>query len=272
MRWPASGVRLERGEFVADGAGRSVGFRDLAARAAQASGGRVAAQESIALSYESGERTFTAQAVEVAVDPETGRVELRRAVSVQDSGRVLNPQLAEGQIEGATIMGMGYGVMEGLEIQDGRVTSAHFGEYKLPSMRRPARQCARCSWTPRAGPAPSGARRWPRRRSAPLGGDRQRGARRRGRARHGPARDRREGLPPAPGAARLVGGRVARHGVAADYSRARGALPEPAPPRGRLSGTAADPIPGLPPQCLVTSCGRGVCLASTPLPWKSHLS
>jgi CO/xanthine dehydrogenase Mo-binding subunit len=134
MRWPASGVRLERGGFVADGAGRRIGFRDLAARAAQASGGRVAAQESIALSYESGERTFTAQAVEVAVDPETGRVELRRAVSVQDSGRVLNPQLAEGQIEGATIMGMGYGVMEGLDIQDGRVTSAHFGEYKLPSI------------------------------------------------------------------------------------------------------------------------------------------
>jgi len=42
--------------------------------------------------------------------------------------------LAEGQIEGATITGVGYGVMEGLEIQDGRVTSAHFGEYKLPSM------------------------------------------------------------------------------------------------------------------------------------------
>jgi CO/xanthine dehydrogenase Mo-binding subunit len=134
MRWPASGVRLERGEFVADGAGRRIAFRDLAARAAQVSGGRVAAQESIALSYESGERTFTAQAVEVAVDPETGRVELRRAVSVQDSGRLLNPQLAEGQIEGATITGVGYGVMEGLEIQDGRVTSAHFGEYKLPSM------------------------------------------------------------------------------------------------------------------------------------------
>ena len=134
MRWPASGVRLERGEFVADGDGRSVPFRELAARAARAAGGRVAAQEALALAYESGERTFTAQAVEVAVDPETGRVELRRAVSVQDSGRLLNPQLAEGQVQGATVMGMGYGIMEGLDIEDGRVTSANFGEYKLPSM------------------------------------------------------------------------------------------------------------------------------------------
>jgi CO/xanthine dehydrogenase Mo-binding subunit len=135
MRWPASGVRLERGEFVADGDGRSVPFRELAARAARAAGGRVAAQEALALAYESGERTFTAQAVEVAVDPETGRVELRRAVSVQDSGRLLNPQLAEGQVQGATVMGMGYGIMEGLDIEDGRVTSANFGEYKLPSMQ-----------------------------------------------------------------------------------------------------------------------------------------
>ncbi len=134
MRWPASGVRLERGEFVADGAGRSVPFRELAARAARASGGRVSAQEAIALKYESGERTFTAQAVELAVDPETGQVELRRAVSVQDAGRLLNPQLAEGQVQGATVMGMGYAVMEGLAIEDGRVTSANFGEYKLPSM------------------------------------------------------------------------------------------------------------------------------------------
>ncbi|HZS01594.1 MAG TPA: xanthine dehydrogenase family protein molybdopterin-binding subunit [Chloroflexota bacterium] len=135
MRWPASGVRLERGEFMAEGGGRSVPFRELAARAARASGGRVAAQEALTLSYESGERTYTAQAVEVAVDPESGRVEVRRAVSVQDSGRVLNPQLAEGQVQGATVMGMGYGIMEGIEIEDGRVLSSNLGEYKLPSMR-----------------------------------------------------------------------------------------------------------------------------------------
>jgi CO/xanthine dehydrogenase Mo-binding subunit len=128
-------VRLERGEFLAEGGGRSVAFRELAARAARANGGRVAAQEALTLNYESGERTFTAQAVEVAVDPESGRVTLRRMVSVQDSGRLLNPQLAEGQVQGATVMGMGYGIMEGVEIEDGRVLSSNLGEYKLPSMR-----------------------------------------------------------------------------------------------------------------------------------------
>ena len=32
-------------------------------------------------------------------------------------------------------MGMGYGIMEGIEIEDGRVISSNFGEYKLPSMQ-----------------------------------------------------------------------------------------------------------------------------------------
>ncbi|HEY7064883.1 MAG TPA: xanthine dehydrogenase family protein molybdopterin-binding subunit [Chloroflexota bacterium] len=157
MRWPASGVRLEHGEFVADGA-RSVAFRELAARAARASGGRVAAQEAITLSYESGERTYTAQAVEVAVDPETGRVQIRRAVSVQDSGQVLNPQLAEGQVQGATVMGMGLGIMEGIEIEDGRVLSSNMGEYKLPSMQDvPAEMRAVFLDVP-TGPCPFGAK------------------------------------------------------------------------------------------------------------------
>jgi CO/xanthine dehydrogenase Mo-binding subunit len=128
-------VRLERGEFVAEGDGRRVGFRELAGRAAQASGGRVAAQESIALNYESGERTYTGQAVEVAVDPDTGQVQVRRAVSVQDGGRILNPLLAVGQVQGATVSAFGYGVMEEIQIEDGRVTTAHFGEYKLPCMQ-----------------------------------------------------------------------------------------------------------------------------------------
>jgi CO/xanthine dehydrogenase Mo-binding subunit len=135
MRWPASAVRLERGEFMADGEGRSVAFRELASRAARTNGGRVAAQETLALSYESTERTYTAQAVEVAVDPETGQVTIQRLVSVQDCGRVLNLILAEGQVQGGTITALGYAMMEELPIEDGRVTTAHLGEYKLPSMQ-----------------------------------------------------------------------------------------------------------------------------------------
>jgi len=53
---------------------------------------------------------------------------------VQDIGRVLNPMLAEGQVQGAAIIGLGYAVMENLTIEGGRSTSTHLGDYKMPSI------------------------------------------------------------------------------------------------------------------------------------------
>jgi nicotinate dehydrogenase medium molybdopterin subunit len=70
----------------------------------------------------------------VAVDPETGELDVRRITSVQDIGRVLNPMLAEGQVQGAAIIGLGYGVMENLTVEEGRNTSTHLGDYKIPSI------------------------------------------------------------------------------------------------------------------------------------------
>jgi putative selenate reductase molybdopterin-binding subunit len=80
------------------------------------------------------ERNVTAHVAEVAVDPETGQVDVQRVTSVQDIGRVLNPLLAEGQVQGAAIIGLGYAVMENLTIEDGRVTATHLGDYKVPSI------------------------------------------------------------------------------------------------------------------------------------------
>jgi CO/xanthine dehydrogenase Mo-binding subunit len=135
MRWPASAVRLEGGEFVADGAARRVDFRDLAARAARANGGRLAARDVVEVHHETEDRTVTAQVVEVAVDEETGQVTLRKIVTVQDCGFILNPLIAAGHIEGAAITGLGYGVMEAVAVEDGTVQTANLGEYKIPSMR-----------------------------------------------------------------------------------------------------------------------------------------
>lgn len=55
---------------------------------------------------------FAAQGVEVEVDTETGMVRILKAISAVDGGRVINPIIAEGQIEGGTIQSLGYGVCE----------------------------------------------------------------------------------------------------------------------------------------------------------------
>jgi CO/xanthine dehydrogenase Mo-binding subunit len=76
-----------------------------------------------------------AQVAEVEVDPDTGAVKVRRVVSAHDVGTIINPITHQGQIDGATIMGMGQGVMEELVIDGGRVANANLGDYKMPTIR-----------------------------------------------------------------------------------------------------------------------------------------
>jgi CO/xanthine dehydrogenase Mo-binding subunit len=78
---------------------------------------------------------FAAQVAEVAVDPETGEVTLRRLTTAHDTGVIMNPVGHQGQIDGGVVQGIGYGLIEYLPVQDGRVQVANFGEYKIPTIR-----------------------------------------------------------------------------------------------------------------------------------------
>ena len=78
---------------------------------------------------------FTAQAAQVAVDEETGEIEVLRFVSAHDVGTILNPMAHQGQVEGGFVQGLGYALMEEVKYEDGYVMNAHLGEYKLPTMR-----------------------------------------------------------------------------------------------------------------------------------------
>lgn len=67
---------------------------------------------------------FGAQAVEVAVDPETGMVRVEQVVSVHDCGRAVNPLEVEGQIQGAVVQGLGYALMEEMRFEAGQTQGA----------------------------------------------------------------------------------------------------------------------------------------------------
>ena len=75
------------------------------------------------------------QVAEVEVDPETGQVQLKKFTSTHNTGTVLNPLMHQGQIEGGTMTGIGYALMEQLIISDGKVATTNFGEYKIPTIR-----------------------------------------------------------------------------------------------------------------------------------------
>jgi CO/xanthine dehydrogenase Mo-binding subunit len=80
-----------------------------------------------------GAYVFATQIAEVEVDTETGEVEVLSIAAAHDSGRVVNPLLAEGQVEGGISMGLGYGLMEEMVLQDGQVQNAQFTDYVLPT-------------------------------------------------------------------------------------------------------------------------------------------
>ena len=75
-----------------------------------------------------------AQVAEVEVDPDTGAVKLHRMVTAHDVGTIINPLAHQGQIDGATVMGVGQGLMEEIVMDQGRVTNSNLGDYKLPSV------------------------------------------------------------------------------------------------------------------------------------------
>ena len=78
---------------------------------------------------------FMAQAAEVRVDRETGQVHPLRLVSVHEVGRIVNRELFQNQIAGGVLQGLGFALMEGLHVEDGRVTNAGLHEYKIPTIR-----------------------------------------------------------------------------------------------------------------------------------------
>jgi CO/xanthine dehydrogenase Mo-binding subunit len=75
------------------------------------------------------------QVAEVEVDPETGQVRLKKFTSTHNTGTILNPLMHQGQIEGGAMTGIGYAIMEHLMINDGKVTTTNFGEYKIPTTK-----------------------------------------------------------------------------------------------------------------------------------------
>ena len=69
----------------------------------------------------------------VDVDLDTGAVRVRSVVSAADAGRIINPVLAEGQVEGGTLQAVGYATLEELKSEDGRYRNDRLATYLVPT-------------------------------------------------------------------------------------------------------------------------------------------
>ena len=74
---------------------------------------------------------YGAQAAEVEVDAETGKIQVIRITSAHDVGKAIHPLNCEGQIEGALAMGTGIVLTEELIVEEGKVLNPRFHDYKI---------------------------------------------------------------------------------------------------------------------------------------------
>lgn len=76
--------------------------------------------------------SYGVQVADVAVDPATGEVWVKRMVAAHDVGRAINPQGVTGQIEGGIEMGIGQALIEEVEVREGRVLTPDLARYEIP--------------------------------------------------------------------------------------------------------------------------------------------
>jgi carbon-monoxide dehydrogenase large subunit len=73
-------------------------------------------------------------ACEVEVDIGTGDVRILRYVAVHDSGRLINPRIAEGQVHGGIVHGIGNALFEKMRFDEiGQPLTTTFADYLLPT-------------------------------------------------------------------------------------------------------------------------------------------
>ena len=133
LGWPADRLSFAGNEIRRTDIEEAITWQELLQRTGQTVTGRGHSQEG-----GPGQRhitSFVAQVAEVSVDRETGEVKLLKLTTAHDVGRVINPIGHQGQINGGVMQGLGYAMMEEVRVEDGRVTSLSFGDYKLPNIR-----------------------------------------------------------------------------------------------------------------------------------------
>lgn len=77
---------------------------------------------------------FATQVVELEVDTETGKVEVLNIVAAHDVGKAINPESVVGQIEGGCAMGLGYALLEEVEVKEGKIKNPNMSQYLIPTV------------------------------------------------------------------------------------------------------------------------------------------
>jgi CO/xanthine dehydrogenase Mo-binding subunit len=72
--------------------------------------------------------------LQTEVDLLTGEVSLLKAICCHDVGKAINPREVKGQIMGGSLQGLGYGLMEDMQVSSqGKILTRNFSTYTIPT-------------------------------------------------------------------------------------------------------------------------------------------
>lgn len=97
-------------------------------------------------------------AAELAVDPDTGEIALKRYVSVADVGKAIHPEGCIGQEEGAAMMGIGHTMFEQMVYEGGQLVNSNLIDYRVPRFTDVPVEFETVLVENEDGPGPHGAR------------------------------------------------------------------------------------------------------------------
>lgn len=126
-------VVFAEGRFSIVGTDRSVGLKEVAARAA-GDGAAIAFSEMARWTPSAATFPNGCHVAEVEVDPDTGIVEVLNYTVVDDFGTVINPLLVQGQIHGGVAQGIGQALQERVvfDPDTGQLLTGSLMDYQLP--------------------------------------------------------------------------------------------------------------------------------------------
>jgi carbon-monoxide dehydrogenase large subunit len=127
-------VAFQAGVYRVSDGSRAVSLAEVARAAGEPQFGGAALAETVRYDRGGG-FTFPngCHVAEVAIDPDTGEVEVERYTAVDDCGRLINPLLATGQVHGGVVQGLGQALLE-QAIYDGagQLVTGSFMDYAMP--------------------------------------------------------------------------------------------------------------------------------------------
>ena len=78
--------------------------------------------------------SFSGAIADVEVDPETGKTQVVRFTSIQDVGKAIHPAYVEGQMQGGSVQGIGWGLNEEYYMDTtGTMRNSSLLDYRMPT-------------------------------------------------------------------------------------------------------------------------------------------